>query len=285
MVGSLASSINTFASRGRADVIRVPPQALLRPSARPGAELAGLIESQIIPRLMLAQRAETSPARIEGVGARGVDAFTRMALASEAPALSAYVETLMQAGLPLKSVYVDLLIPTARRLGDDWNEDLISFTDVTVGLSRLQQVVRSLGRSLPPRDPAPDARAACFALAPGEQHSFGLMLVEDGFRRAGWRTWLDTGDHAETPADAVSREWFDVLGLSASSDIAEEVLAAAVAELRRASRNPRLLVLAGGRVFAEDTALAVRVGADAVIGDAAQALSLADNAIKPRALA
>ena len=255
---------------------------------RSNADLARMIESEIIPRLMMAHGASEIGASAQpasAVGPRTLEACARMTVSSEAHTLTAYVETLLQGGLSLEEVYVDLLIPTARRLGDDWDEDFISFTDVTIGLSRLQQVVRTLGHSIPTRDAEEGARSAYFAPAPNEQHAFGLFILEDYFRRAGWRTWLDTAATREDAARTVAHDWFDIFGLSATSETPQHVIASTIAQVRKASRNPKLFVMVGGRLFAEDPSLAHLVGADAASDPASGALSLAENAIKPHAVA
>ena len=264
------------------------PHALIFPQParreRSPADLARMIESEIIPRLMLAHTArDAEPAGVpaDRLDARTLEAFVRMTLTREAPALTAYIEGLIEDGLPLERAYVELMVPTARRLGDDWNDDLISFTDVTIGLSRLQQVVRGLAIRFPTRGASADARSACFVTAPSEQHAFGLFLVEDQFRRAGWRTWLDTAATREDAAQAVSLDWFDVFGLSATSDTPVETIAATIALVRKCSPNPRLFVLVGGRLFLDEPDLGRTVGADAVAGTAAEALSLADKAVRP----
>ena len=269
----------------RADARRpAHPSMGLAPRDRSAAQLARVIEGEIIPRLMLAHIAAHREASEESaIGPRTLEAFARMALTGEASALEAYVETLVEGGVALEDVYLDLLIPVARRLGDDWNEDVISFTDVTVGLSRLQQVVRAFALRLP-AGADPGAPSACFATAPGEQHTFGLMLLEDGFRRAGWRTQLDVSARRDTAVEAVADGWFDVFGLSAVSDVEADTLAAAIREVRRASRNPALFVMVGGRVFAEAPGLAASVGADAFCESLASALCIGGEAIKPRAV-
>ncbi len=295
MVGMLSSLNTAFdPKKAEARTLRVEPRSTepldFPPPPRPersSADLARIIEGEIIPRLMLAhgQPEEGAPAPPASVGPRTLEAFARMTLQSEAHILTAYVETLLQGGLSLEEVYVDLLIPTARRLGDDWNEDYISFTDVTVGLSRLQQVVRTLGHSIPTRDADGDAPSAYFVPAPNEQHAFGLVILEDYFRRAGWRTWLDTAATREEAVRTVGHDWFDVFGLSATSDTPTEVIVSTIAAVRRASRNPGLFVMVGGRLFIDDPTLAAVVGADAASGTAGDALLIADKAIRPAASA
>lgn len=291
MVGNLSSVKTVFGSEPEG--FRIAPRSTtpldfppLPRRERSNADLARMIESEIIPRLMLAHSPPEAgqPASAGGaVGPRTLDAFARMTLASEAHALTAYIETLIQGGLSLEEVYVDLLIPTARRLGDDWDEDFISFTDVTIGLSRLQQVVRTLGHSIPTRDAEEDARSAYFTPAPNEQHAFGLFILEDYFRRAGWRTWLDTAATREDAARTVAHDWFDIFGLSATADTPTEVIASTIAQVRKASRNPDLFVMVGGRLFVENPGFASLVGADVASTTADEALSVADNAIHRRA--
>ena len=254
---------------------------------RPDVQLARVVEGEIIPRLMLAHlaadRGEASAGDLV-IGSRTLEAFARMTLTSDASTLTGYVEALVEGGVALEDVYVDLLMPVARRLGDDWNEDLISFTDVTIGLGRLQQVVRAFGRYLPTGS-AEGAPSGCFVSAPGEQHTFGLMLLEDGFRRAGWRTCLDVSARIESAVGAVAETAFDVFGLSAVSDVEPTVLADVVRRVRQASRNPAVFVMVGGRVFAEAPELADRVGADASCQCLASALCIAREAVKPHAAA
>ena len=250
---------------------------------RSAADLARMIESEIIPRLMLAHAASEAgspPSADAAVDEEAVDAFVHMTLSHEAPALMEHIKARVHDGLALQSAYVELLVPTARRLGDDWNDDRISFTDVTIGLSRLQQVVRGLAVSFPGRDVEPEARAACFATAAGEHHAFGLFLVEDQFRRAGWRTQLDTAATREDAAQAVALDWFDVFGLSATSDTSVADIASTIALVRKGSLNPRLFVLVGGGLFVDNPGLAADVGADAFAESAAVALSEADKAVQ-----
>jgi hypothetical protein len=79
--------------------------------------------------------------------------------------------------------------------------------------------------------------------------------------------------HAEFPAsdgalDALlAGTWFDALDLSLSAALRHEHglprLAATIAHARSASLNPALVVVVGGRVFAEPGDAGLQVGADA----------------------
>ena len=67
-----------------------------------------------------------------------------------------------------------------------------------------------------------------------------------------------------------------MVGFSLACDSRLDALAAMIHEIRRASRNPALGVLVGGRVFAEQPELAVLVGADATATDGQQAVLKAE---------
>ena len=253
---------------------------------RSEGELARMIESEIIPRLMLAHAAETRPTAAPdrpAVGPRTLESFVRMSLARDAQALCGFIDTLMEGGLPLEEVYTHLLIPCARRLGEGWEDDTLSFTDVTVALSRLHQVLRALSWRVPSPAPAEGARAVCFSPYPGSQHTFGLAVLEDGFRRAGWRTWLDPHAAIDDAEETLAADWFDVWGLSVTCDTPVAPIAALVARVRAASRNPDLFVMVGGRMFCERPELARDAGADATASDARNALLIADKAVRARA--
>ena len=251
---------------------------------RSAIELARMVESEIIPRLMLAHRDLVAPEDLQAVGpavtSDALETFVRMTLQCEVGKLVAFVKAMMSAGLTLSEAYRELLIPTARLLGEYWEDDTLSFSDVTIGLSRLQQVVRAFGRDAPPRDLSDDAHSAYFIPCPYEQHTFGLTILEDSFRRNGWRTWLDASATPEQATDAVRSDWFDVFGLSATSEASSELIASTIGTVRKASRNPRLLVLVGGGLFAAHPELVAEVGADATASCEQDALLIAGDAIR-----
>jgi methanogenic corrinoid protein MtbC1 len=247
---------------------------------RETAILAKVVESEIIPRLMLAHSPAAPAVEDEERTEEEAEDFVRLVLTKESDSLVAHVGRLLQEGRSLESVYADVLMPAARRLGDFWDDDSISFTDVTIGLSRLQQVVRTLGWKIPVQQGGESgARAAYFVSTPNEQHTFGLFIIEDFFRRAGWRTWIETSNDAADVVDTVAHHWFDVFGLTAGSEFQTEAVSEMVAAVRQASRNPDVLILVGGRLFIEQPELVLMVGADATAQSGADALLIADKAI------
>lgn len=253
--------------------------------AGPGADepLTEIIESAILPRLMAAHG--VVPAiRPHSDGAdrpmaADVEALAPLAMHIEADALLDHVDLLLRRGVSIDSLFVDLLAPAARQLGVLWEEDRCDFIEVTMGLWRLQEVVRELSARFPPECRAGGANRALFAAMPGDQHSFGTVMIDETFRHHGWRT-----DVALDPTNAellehVARDWFDVVGLTVSCDCHIEPLPSLIRAVRSVSRNPRIIVMVGGRVFVEDPALAIAIGADATAADALQAVLVAGSLV------
>lgn len=247
------------------------------------ARLFRTIEVEVIPRLVLARcAAPESPGDRVSAGTvpavREVAEFAGLVLTKETEAASAYVEALRARGTSVETLYLDLLAPAARQLGELWTADILSFTEVTLGLCRLHQVLHELSPAFRSEAAQPEhGRRALLAPVPGEQHSFGLIMVAEFFRRAGWDVWSGPPASSADLARVVRSKWFAVVGLSVSCDGRLDALASAIRVIRRASRNRAIGVLVGGPVFVEHPELVTLVGADATATDGRQAALQARN--------
>ena len=103
--------------------------------------LAKAVEYEIIPRLMLAHRVPQECAAFpvagnQRVSPEDVAVFAELVLHEDDAAISACVVALRDRGVPVESIFMDLLAPVARHLGEMWERDLCTFSEVTVGLGR-----------------------------------------------------------------------------------------------------------------------------------------------------
>jgi methanogenic corrinoid protein MtbC1 len=260
--------------------------------AKPGegtsVKMVRLVQSQIIPRLLLANRPPSSgePAPVvqpdsevsAGPGDTApfdvatIIAFTDILLVRDTRDPTTYLDGLVAAGADLDSIFVDLLAPAANYLGTLWELDECSFSDVTLALCTLHQLVRDLGRRHGDEpDIEPDHRVL-LAPVPSNQHTFGVLMVEDLFRRSGWNVLSIPASSAEEIVAAARHEWFAVVGLSMSCDDYAPRVAELIAAIRRDSLNPAIVVLVGGRFFVDNPEEALRMGADATAADARRAI-------------
>jgi methanogenic corrinoid protein MtbC1 len=246
--------------------------------------LAKAVEYEIIPRLMLAHRyphecAAEMPV-VQQVAPEDVLEFARLVLHEDDAALERSVVALRGRGIPVQAIFLDLLAPVARHLGELWERDLCDFTEVTVGLGRLQQVLRdnSADFAQPAAvNDAPPGRRILLVPCPGEQHTFGLSLVAEFFHRAGWEVATNFGATEVSPAALVKQDWYDVVGFSLGSETSLTRLSECMLEVRKASLNQGVPIIAGGPVFALHPEYATQISADAIITDGSAAPEIADK--------
>ena len=257
------------------------------PTMTDRARLEQTIEEQIIPRLMLMHREAGSatgadPAARSGVlpQPEHVAELARLVIAPTVEPALAYIEGQRERGMPLDRIYLDLLVPTARLLGEMWNADYCSFTDVTIGLWRLQQLLHKLSPAfLNDAETRQDGRRLLLVPEPGEQHTFGLIMVGEFFRRAGWDVWDEPLNSRAELLDVVRREHFSVVGLSIGAVERLDTLAETIRQVRRQSRNSQVRILVGGAPFIEMPARAHDVGADSTATDGEQAIRVAEELV------
>lgn len=247
------------------------------------ALLARAIEHEIIPRLMLAHRAPDACLTLPTIADHEVNQddiqeFAKLVLSPDEDLALPCVTAMRTRGISVETIYLDLLAPVARYLGELWNQDLCDFTEVTMGLGRLHRVLRELSPAFSrSSDCAANGRRVLLLPAPGEQHTFGLVMVAEFFRRAGWDVaggpWEAGGD----PSVMVQREWFDVVGFSMANYLHMEDLRECIGKVRRSALNPNVGIMVGGPAFATNPEYVDLVGADASANDGSKAPELAEE--------
>jgi MerR family transcriptional regulator, light-induced transcriptional regulator len=261
------------------------------------ASLSRIIESQIIPRLMLAHRAAQGasplpPIDVHAPGPEAIAEFAQIVVSNGVSVAAAYVEAQRANGMSLESVYIDLLSPTARHLGYLWENDLCDFTEVTAGLWRLQQLLHELSPAFQ-GDGSSDhasqlstglsrpklARRALLLPAPGDQHTFGLFMVSEFFRRADWDVWGELPASTEQLINTVREERFDMVGFSVGSVLKLEELKFAIRAVRQESRNKNVTVMVGGPIFVAHPEYVDLVGADMTAADGRDAVIFAEELV------
>jgi methanogenic corrinoid protein MtbC1 len=283
----------------------IDPRVITR-HGRPSQLLAGLIdtvEAEIVPRLVLARRstAGLSSGLSPGLGELHPRALAEVPLIVGQDAgqvqqpddvleladllvndrfqiASSFVEGLRSSGVPLETLYLDLLAPTARHLGDLWTNDTLHFGDVTIGLCHLQQVLHDFSPAfLNEASTRDDGRRALLMSVPGGQHTFGVSMVAEFFRRARWDVSTGAPVSRDELIRTVRSQWFAVVGLSVSCEVQLDALVSTIRLIRRASRNQSVGILVGGPVFVEHPEMVTLVGADATAVDGRQAPIQAEN--------
>lgn len=251
------------------------------------------IESEIIPRLMMAHTMPgISGEDIASFGPEGGaisptdlslqrSEFGSLPLQLDAADLLDHMEGYLQDGVGFDTICVEVLAPAARALGTMWVEDECDFVDVTMGLWRLQEVMRSLSAKVPTATPRNAIRStALFAPIPGDPHVFGAQMLDEIFAKAGWISEVAVKPLRRELLDRISRKPFDLIGLSITRGCPLSAIASIVKTMRNVSANPHISILIGGNMVNANPAIVDEVGADGTAFDAHETLKLAESLVE-----
>lgn len=165
----------------------------------------------------------------------------------------------------LRQLCSQLIEPAARGLGDLWGTDDCSEVDVTIGLSRLQSSMRQNVAGQVPLVGI-GAPAVLIVPQPGELHLLSAALDAESLHQRGWAAQAAFPESNSDLQGMVSNTWFDALDLTLSTAFTRDHwmprVAETIAQVRKASRNPALVIIVGGRGFMESAQKGQQVGAD-----------------------
>lgn len=242
-----------------------------------------IIEAQIIPRLLMAHSGveqRKKPRLLRAISPDEASRFALLPLRLEAASLLEEVDAFIAKGASVETICLDLLAPAARKLGEMWERDECDFLDVTMGLWRLQEVMREVAaRSPVDHGELALPHSALFSPMPGDHHNFGTLMLDEVFARGGWRSEALVKPERRELLDRLARQPFDLLGLTLARDCPSAALSNLIKAVRNVSANPHIIVLVGGRMINENPEIAMEVGADGTGADALSALELANSLV------
>jgi methanogenic corrinoid protein MtbC1 len=249
--------------------------------------LLEVIELQIIPRLVDSHPA-LGPVKVQKCSAEfdpdalEVAAFAQLCIQAQPKAPTQRIEQWVQQGYAIDDIFLKLIAPVARHLGWLWEQDEADFSQVSLGLIRLQQITHLLGYTYQsgPRC-AGVVRRLMMGSAPGSQHLLGLSIVAEFFRKDGWEVVVEIADSQEGLLRAVGSEWFDLVGLSVGLSGQLPQVPDLIAQLKAASKNSTVPIILGGAAFLGSDLQGADLGAQGVSLDAADAVMLGNLLVSP----
>ena len=147
---------------------------------------------------------------------------------------------------------------------------------MTLGIGRLQKLL-AIFNDTHAAPAVKQRRRVLMALAPGNQHSFGIAMVEQFLLAAGWQVQTEIFATADEIVEAARSTWFAVIGLTAAFHGQLDALSDVIARLRAHSSNPTVGIMVGGPMFTVTPTLALEVGADATAPNAPRAVLVAQK--------
>ncbi len=197
------------------------------------------------------------------------------ALMSEAESsYHAVIAALIATGVKQNEIYQSYVPAAARYLGELWVSDKASFVDVTVGASRLQNLIRQReadGGHLWSDRSVPLGQSVLVAIPEYEQHALGAFVAADNLRRHGLWVHMAIGLKDAELAQLVNSQRFSMVGLSIATPNSVEKTTGLVDYIRSNSKHTPPIVV-GGRMVEQNEKLVLRTGADFAVRSAREAI-------------
>lgn len=184
----------------------------------------------------------------------------------------AVVAQMVASGISSADVAEDYVALAARKLGEDWVDDVLTFSEVTIGAARLQEIVRSLGHSdMGSSVTVPLGHRILLVIPPDEDHSLGAFVAANQFRRYGLWVHMAIGLSADEVAETIAAQDFEMIGVSGAGRRSLDSVRRLVTTLRERCRNLPPVVVGGNLCNLEERVLDL-TGADFVTTSPRQAI-------------
>lgn len=193
-------------------------------------------------------------------------------IGSDDTAAADHILKLRADGVPVSALYLSYLSRVSQVLGERWENDSLSFLEMTIAAGRIYAIMRSLRQVFIPLDHAkPHAWRAIFASVPGDTHTIGVTMAADLCRRQGWQVELHTGLDHDTLIETAHDGQYPVIGLSASHEDLIAPLIRLLTGLRVSA--PGAFILLSGKILDLHPGIEREVDIDGVASTIDQALA------------
>ncbi len=213
----------------------------------------------------------------------------RHALNGNTEPLGSLYNEMKRRGIAAEEI-IDTYFPAAiSRIGNEWHEGDLDILQATLRMSRLQALLRELGRAwVSDSVGGPGGPRVLLALPGGEQHTLGAMVAANQMRRIGVSVCVCLVPNSSLLEQKLLNNRFDAVFVSASNRSCLASCVELVKKIRRLPLGDLPVVLGGGilKELQDDMdlkALANHVGADMATSDVTKALAVCGFSNKAQA--
>lgn len=179
-----------------------------------------------------------------------IDRITQLLLSTEDGAFELAITVLKTHGVSINYIILDLIPTIARRLGKQWEDDTLSFAEVSIGTNKLERVIYKLDylfqvTQLEKRG----NHSILITNFPESQHSLGTLILSNYFIHSGWRVYRPENNSLRSISRGLESNKHDAIAISISCDEQLQQLPNTISFLRGKSKNPKIIVLIGGPLY------------------------------------
>jgi len=179
-----------------------------------------------------------------------INRITQLLLDTEEGAFELAITVLKTHGASINYIVLELIPEIAKKLGKQWEEDTLSFAEVSIGVSKLERAIHKLdylfqASQLEKRQ----NKSIVISSFPDSQHSLGTLILSNFFTHSGWQVYRPTNNSLHSIIHEIEAKHHDVLGISISTYEQLQQLPSLIQLLKEKSNNPQIIVLIGGPLY------------------------------------
>lgn len=179
-----------------------------------------------------------------------VNKLTNLLLDSQEGSFEFAITILKTHGASINYIVLELIPEIARRFGKQWEDDSLSFADVSMGVSKLERAIHKLDYLFQANQLDRQQNKAIFISGfPGSQHSLGSLIFGNFLTFCGWQVHRPNQTNIDSIIYGVSSKILQAIAISVSTNQQLEQLPSLIELLRQKSQNPKIIVLVGGPLY------------------------------------
>ena len=179
-----------------------------------------------------------------------INKLTNLLLDTEEGSFELAITVLKTHGASINYIVLDLIPTIARKLGKQWEDDSLSFADVSIGVNKLERVIHKLDYLFQANQLDRQQNKAIFiTVFPGSQHSLGSLIFANFLTFTGWQVHRPNQVNLDAIVYGVSSRMLQAIAISVSTNEQLERLPNLIDLVRQKSQNPKIIVLIGGPLY------------------------------------
>ena len=164
-----------------------------------------------------------------------------------------YITELLNLGMGIDLIVLELIPRIARKLGNQWASDSLSFAEVTIATGRLQKLIYSLDHLYQETRTSPTTtHSILVTAAPGSHHTLGPLILSNYFTWAGWSVLSESAPSERFIETTVTSKSLTAIAVSIADYDQLDRLPKLIQSIRNKSLNPAIIVLTGGSLYNAD---------------------------------
>ena len=176
--------------------------------------------------------------------------LTNLLLDTEEGSFELAITVLKTHGASIDYIVLDLIPSIARLLGKQWEDDSLSFAEVSIGVNKLERVIHKLDYLFQANQLDRQQNKSIFISGfPGSQHSLGSLIFANFLIYSGWQVYRPNQVNIDSIIYGVSSKELQAVAISVSTNEQLEQLPKFINLLREKSKNPKIITMIGGPLY------------------------------------